>query len=106
MHPKRSVVKRSWLSLWLVAGAALAAGCGAGFDVEEGQAPVEDAATVSAQSEYCPASGGYCEVASGSVFCGAGRPRASAFQTPDGWCIHASACGPSRPICTPGSTEN
>lgn len=106
MHAKRSVVTKSWLNLGLAAAAALAMGCGAGVGVEEGEAPVEEAPTVSAQSEYCPASGGYCQVSSGSVFCGRNRPMANAFMTPDGWCIHWLACGQDRPICSLGNTEN
>jgi hypothetical protein len=105
MHAKRSVVTKSWLNLLLAAGAVLALGCGPEAGVEEGQAPEER--TVSAQSEYCPGSGGFCVVPSGTVFCGVGRPKANAFQTPDGgWCIAANACGPTRPICTPSDSEN
>lgn len=108
MHAKRSVVTKSWLHLGLAAAAALAIGCGPGVSAEEGEAPVpvEEAPTVSAQSEYCPASGGYCQVSSGSVFCGRNRPMANAFMTPDGWCIHWLACGQDRPICALGNNEN
>ncbi|NMO13821.1 hypothetical protein HPC49_01835 [Pyxidicoccus fallax] len=106
MQAKRSAVRKSWLHLCVAAGAVLAIGCGSGIDLEEGEAPAETP-TVRAQSEECPGSQGYCEAASGSVFCGPGRPRASAFQTSDGgWCIHWTACGMDRPICDPSNTEN
>ena len=73
-----------------------------------GKAPPREVAyVVSAQSGECPASQGSCVVASGSVFCGPGRPRASAFQTSDGgWCAHTSVCGADRPLCTLSNTEN